>query len=121
MTDRFREIEQSHEAKYKLDEELEFKAQCRRNRLLGQWAGQHMGLTAPQTDQYARALVRFSLDVPGNDQIVDKIAEDLGARGVKLGTRDVTAAFEKFQNLAREQIAQDYPFPLDSDHVQIGG
>jgi hypothetical protein len=121
MIDTFREIEQGYEAKFKLDEERRFKAQCRRNRLLGRWAAVHLGLTGPTADEYAGALVNLNLEVPGGEPIVARIAGDFDMRGVRLSQRDIIAAFERFQNLAVEQLANEYPKALDTDHVPIGG
>ncbi len=121
MADTFREIERGYEAKYKLDEELHFKAQCRRNRLLGKWAAERMGVTGAKAEDYARALVRYNLEAPGSDPVIDKIIADFEGAGVRFGTHDVVAAFERFQHQALDQITADYPQPLDVDHIQIGG
>lgn len=121
MADTFRDIERGHEAKYKLNEELQFKAQCRRNRLLGAWAAERLGLTGTRAEDYARGLVRYNLEVPGGDPVVDKIVGDFASARVRLPPKEVVAAFERFQHQAIEQITADYPLPLDADHVQIGG
>ncbi len=121
MADTFREIERGYEAKYKLDEELHFKAQCRRNRLLGAWAAERMGVTGGRAEEYARTLVRLNLETPGADPIIDKVIADFKGAGVRLDPRDVVAQFERFQHQAIDQITADYPQPLDSDHVQVGG
>jgi hypothetical protein len=121
MTDTFREIEKGYEAKYKLDEELRFKAQSRRNKLFGLWAAERMGMSEVEATTYARLLIRLDLERPGHGDVVDKVLEDLGTAGIGVGERDVRVAFARLQETAVEQIAQAYPMPLDSDHVQIGG
>ena len=77
MQDTFREIERGHEAKYKLDEELRFKAQCRRTRLLGLWAAQHMGMARAEAEAYAKRLVALNLERPGTAHIAARVLADL--------------------------------------------
>jgi hypothetical protein len=121
MTDTFREIEKGHEAKFKLDEELRFKVQSRRNKLFGLWAAEQLGLSGHDADEYARSLIRLGLERAGHDDVVAKVLDDLGASGLDAGEREAYAAFADSQATALEQIAQAYPTPLDSDHVQVGG
>ena len=73
MTDTLREIEKGHEAKFKLDEELRFKVQSRRNKLFGLWAAEQLGLRGGQSDEYARSLIRLGLEKPGHDDVVAKV------------------------------------------------
>ena len=121
MTDRFREIEQGYEAKFKLDEELRFKVRSRRNKLFGLWAAEKLGLDDGQANDYARSLIRLDLERPGHAELVEKVLVDLGAVGVGVDERVVRAAFVHAQATALEQIADAYPMPLDTDHVQVGG
>lgn len=121
MTDTLREIEKGREAKYKLDEELRFKVECRRNKLVGLWAAEHMGMAGPQAQGYAKSLVREHLMAPGIDHIVKVVARDFSALGVKQSERDVIAMVERLHEIATEQVAADFPTALDTDHTQIGG
>lgn len=121
MTDTFREIEQGYEAKYKLDEELRFKVQSRHNKLFGLWAAERLGLSADEAATYARSLIRLGLERPGHADVLGKVLDDLDAAGTGVDQRDVRVAFARLQATAVEQIAQAYPMPLDTDHVQIGG
>ena len=58
----FDDREKAFEAKYALDQEQEFKAIARRNKMLGLWAAEKMGLSADSADQYAAAIVRDVLE-----------------------------------------------------------
>lgn len=58
----FDDREKAFEAKYALDQEQEFKAIARRNRMLGLWAAEKMGLSAESADQYAAAVVRADFE-----------------------------------------------------------
>jgi hypothetical protein len=121
MQDAFREIERSHEAKYKLDEELRFKAQSRRTRLLGLWAAQRMGMAQAEADAYAKRLVGFNLERSGTAHIAAKVLADLNEVGVAVNETEVMAAIDQFYAEALASLAEDFPRALDRDHVQIGG
>ena len=121
MPDILREIEKGYEAKYKLDEELHFKMICRCHKMLGLWAADHLGLDGQQADEYARHLVRLTLDKPGAAAVLEKVKNDFRHAEIKLGDADVMAAYHRFYALACEQVGADYPTPLGTDHVQVGG
>ena len=57
MTD-FNDRERAEEAKFAHDEEMHFRIQARRNRLLGQWAAERMGLSAVEAEAYAKSVVQ---------------------------------------------------------------
>lgn len=121
MTDVLREIEKSHEAKFKLDEERQFKVQSRSNRRLGTWAADRMGLAGSKAGEYARALVLYNLDNPEPHAVITKIARDFAAAGVRVPERDIIAQHERLRAQALEELLSVYPEALDVDHVQIGG
>ena len=121
MQDTFREIERGHEAKYKLDEELRFKAQCRRTRLLGLWAAQRMGMARAEADAYAKRLVALNLERPGTAHIAEKVLADLDEAGVAAKETEVVAAIDQFYAEALTSLAEDFPQALGRDHLQIGG
>jgi hypothetical protein len=120
MTDTLREKEKAHEAKFKLDGELRFKTQCRRDKLLGLWAAEHLGMTGSQADAYAKSLVRLGFDEGGGGNVLGKVMNDFEKMGVKLTQEDVTAAVEQFYATALEQLSKDFPKALDRDHVRVG-
>lgn len=121
MTDLLREIEKGYEAKYKLDEELHFKAICRCHKTFGLWAADHLGLDGQQAEDYARRLVRLTLDRPNAGAVLDTVVSEFTDAGVRMSDKDIHAAYARFYALACEQIGADYPTPLDTDHVQVGG
>jgi hypothetical protein len=121
MQDTFRDIERGHEAKYKLDEELRFKAQCRRTRLLGLWAAQRMGMARAEADAYGKRLVALNLERPGTAHIAAKVLADLDEAGVAANEKEIIAAIDQFYSEALASLAQDFPQALDRDHIQVGG
>ncbi|TVR97477.1 MAG: DUF1476 domain-containing protein [Rhodospirillales bacterium] len=121
MSDTLRELEQSHEARFKLSEEMRFKAQARRNRLLGQWAAERMGLAPEAAAEYARGLVALNLERPGIDHLVARVAQDLGAAGVTVTDSEIVAALNRCHAEAVSSLSEGYPNPLGTDHVRVGG
>lgn len=119
--DKMREIEQGYEAKFKLDEELRFKARCRRNRLMGHWAAERMGFNEIQALEYAKDIVIFALGRSGDEAIVERLSNDLAREGRLTEETEIVARLVEFERIAWEQITSSYPTPLDGDHVQIGG
>jgi hypothetical protein len=121
MSDPFRDLEQSREAKFKMDEELRFKALCRRTRQLGLWAAENMGMTGTTAEGYSRSLIRQSLDSPATATVVGVIARDFSALGVKHTEADIAMMAERFYDCAVKQLTTEFPKALGFDHVPIGG
>jgi hypothetical protein len=121
MTDMLREIEKAHEAKYKLDQELRFKVECRRNKLFGLWVAGQIGLADDAAIRYARSLVGFGLEHPGVEPLIGHVKEDLNRHGSELSDRALHEAFLHSLEQSSAQIMNEYPEALDRDHVQIGG
>jgi len=121
MADTFHEIEKGHEAKFKLDKELKFKVQSRRNKLLGLWAAERMGQGEQDAAVYARELVLLDLNEPGISNVIRRILADFETCGVALIQDDIFRVASQFYASALEQVASDYPMPLGPDHEQVGG
>ncbi len=120
MADVFDEREKSFEAKYKMDEELRFKVQARRNRLLGRWAAQRMGMGLAETEVYAIEVVRAGLEEAGVGDVGAKVLEDFRDRGLEVGEDEIRAQIERLHAVALEQVAGEYPHPLGPDHQRTG-
>src|SRR5688572_621623 len=78
----FEERQKGFERKFAHDEELKFKATARRNRLLGLWAAEQMGLGGDDAKDYARQVVKADLAEPGEEDVFRKIRADFDAKGV---------------------------------------
>ena len=120
MTDTFRRREKSYEAKYKLEEEQRFKIASRRNRLLGLWAAEQMGLARPEGDAYARDVVAVDLNEPGVGDVVAKVVKDLHRHGVHVAEAEVRRRLDEFQAVATKEVQAEYPKPLGPDHDRVG-
>ena len=94
--------EQGFEKKFAMEEETEFKATARRNRLLGEWAAGLMGLET--VAEYARVIVKSEVDNPGDEDVLRKVFGDLKGAGVGVSEGDVRMKMDELQAVAREQI-----------------
>jgi hypothetical protein len=77
----FDKREEGFEKKFALDEELKFRAEARRNKLLGLWTAEKLGLSGDAAAAYARDVVAADFE-PGGDGVFRKVAGDLDAKGV---------------------------------------
>jgi len=103
MTD-FKDRERAEEAKFALDQETQFRIAARRNRLLGEWAAGLMGLSAEETDAYAKAVVQADFEEAGDEDVIRKLLGDLTSAGVESSDAEVRAALETKQVEARRSL-----------------
>ena len=80
----FDKREDGFEKKYALDEEQKFKAEARRNKLLGLWVAEKLGKSGPDADAYAKEVVAADFEEAGDADVVRKVLGDLTAKGVAL-------------------------------------
>ena len=100
----FDDRENAYENKFARDNETEFKITMRRNKLVGYWAADQMGLKESDRDAYAKAVVESDFEVPGDDDVVAKVHGDLEKSGLSLTERDVREAMHRLKEEARQQI-----------------
>ena len=91
MTD-FNDRRRGEESKFAHDEEMHFRVHARRNKLLGQWAAQLMGLSAVEADAYASSVVQADFEESGDEDVVRKLLGDLTSAGVDTAEADVREA-----------------------------
>ena len=104
MTTTFDQRERAFEMRFAQDEELRFKANARRNRLLGLWAASKMGLVGPDAESYARELVTADVDNPGSDNVFEKVSSDFARRGIIEHGGEVRRMMEEFSTQTLAQI-----------------
>ena len=78
----FDQREEGFEKKFALDEEQKFKAEARRNRLLGLWVAEKLGLSGEAATAYAREVVAADFEEAGDHDVMRKIRTDFDAKGV---------------------------------------
>ncbi|MBA4161882.1 MAG: DUF1476 domain-containing protein [Novosphingobium sp.] len=93
MTD-FNDRERAEESKFARDEEMHFRIHARRNRLLGQWAAEQMGLSAVEAEGYAKSVVQADFEESGDEDVIRKVLGDLVSAGLDVSEADVRAALE---------------------------
>ena len=103
MTD-FNDRERAEEAKFARDEDMHFRVQARRNRLLGQWAAERMGLSAVEAEAYAKAVVQADFEEAGDEDVIRKLLGDLVSAGVEVDEADVRAALDAKSVEARRAL-----------------
>lgn len=74
----FDDRENAFENKFAHDEEMKFRAEARRNKLLGLWAAELLGKTGDDADAYAKEVVKADFEEAGHEDVVRKVAGDLG-------------------------------------------
>ena len=100
----FDEREKGFEKKFAHDEETRFKITARRNRLLGQWAAERMGLSKAEAEAYAKEVVAADFDEAGEEDVYRKIAADLKKRGVNMSEHRIRKQMEDLAAEASRQI-----------------
>ena len=76
----FDEREHAFEAKFAHDEEMQFRAEARRNKLVGLWAAELLGKSGAEAEAYAAEVVGADIEEPGLEDVVRKLTADLGAK-----------------------------------------
>ena len=100
----FNDREQGFEKKYALDQEQEFKANARRNRALGEWAAGLMGLEGQHLADYAKAVVKSDFELPGDEDVLRKVFEDLKGSGVQVTEGEVRMKMAELLAHARDSV-----------------
>ena len=95
----FDEREKSFERKFAMDEELKFRSEQRRNKLLGEWAASKLGLSGSAVDDYVKALRRADLATKGDEDVFQKLRKDFDDKGVAVSDAELRKAMS-------EQLAQ---------------
>jgi hypothetical protein len=107
MPGSFDEREKAYEAKWAHDEELHFKVQARRNKLLGLWAANEMGLSGTPADDYVKAMIQAGLIGKGADPVFEKIQSDFTAHKLAHSKHAIHGKMEELFHLASEQVTSE--------------
>jgi hypothetical protein len=100
----FDKREEGFEKKYALDEEQKFKAEARRNKLLGLWTAGQLGLEGDAAAAYAREVVAADFEEAGDADVVRKVLGDLTAKGVSTTEPAIRARMHELMVTAIEQV-----------------
>ncbi len=100
----FDDRERSYEAKFARDADLQFKAEARRNRLLGEWAAEQLGKTGEDAKSYALSVVTSDFEEPGDEDVFRKVAADLEG---KVDEAAIRAKMGELVAVARQQLIDE--------------
>ena len=99
----FDKREEGFEKKFALDEEQKFKAEVRRNKLLGLWAAEKLGLSGDAATAYSKEVVAADFEQAGDQDVQNKVVNDLAAKGVAIAAAEVRV---KMDDLMAQAVAQ---------------
>ena len=97
----------SSEAKYAHDQEALFKIGVRRNKLLGQWMADQLGLNGADAEAYAKAVVASDFEKPGDEDVFEKVWADVQSKGLGLTEDQVRQKMRDLLETAREQVTSE--------------
>jgi hypothetical protein len=100
----FDDREKQFEAKFQHDQELQFKVTARRNRLLGEWAGGHLGLAGDDLKAYAAEVVQSDFDKPGDEDVLEKVLADLNGKNVQVNAHQLRKQMDDLLMEAKKQV-----------------
>ena len=105
----FEDREQAFENKFKYDQDMVFKINSRRARLIGLWAAERLGITGEKAEAYAQEVVSADLDEPGHADIIRKLQADFKTKGVDISDHRISKELERQWEIARQQVVTAPP------------
>ena len=102
--DTFDKREEGFEKRFAHDEELRFKATARRNKLLGLWAAEKLGLAGAEADAYAKDVIAADFEAPGDDDVFAKVRKDFDAKGVDQSDHQIRRTMNELMERAIEEV-----------------
>ena len=103
----FDERENAFEDKYRYDQELQFKVEVRRNKLLGLWVAEMLGLAGADAEAYAKEVVAADFEEPGDADLVRKIQADVQPKNLDLSEHRLRKKMDELVAVAKEQIMSE--------------
>lgn len=102
----FDDRERAFETQFARDEEMQFRIHARRNKLLGLWAAEKMGLTAAEAQPYATSVVQADFEEAGDEDVIRKVLGDLTAAGVEIDDTAIRGMLAEKTVEARRQLME---------------
>lgn len=99
--------EEGFERKFAFDEELRFKANARRNKALGLWAAEKLGLTGDEANAYAGSVIAADLEEAGDEDVYRKLKADFDAKGVDVSEHRIRRTMEELLAEAIETLKKE--------------
>jgi len=102
----FDDRERGFETNFAREQDMAFRITARRNRLIGAWAAELMGLTAEETDAYAKAVVQADFEEAGDEDVIRKLLGDLTSAGVDVDDARIRSTLNDKTVEARRQLLE---------------
>lgn len=99
--------EREAEKKFEHDEELRFKISARRNKMLGLWAAEKLGLDGEAAEAYAKEVVLADFEKPGDDDVLEKVLADFQEKGVDLDAHKIRLEMDRMWPEAQSEIMSE--------------
>ncbi len=99
----FDKRQKGFEGKFAHDEELKFKAEARRNKLLGLWAAELMGITGDEAGAYAKSVIKADFEEPGDEDVFRKVRKDFDDKGIDQSDHQLRRTMDELMQTAIEQ------------------
>ncbi len=103
----FDKREEGFERKFAHDSEMQFKAEARRNKWLGAWAAEIMGLEGDAAEAYAKEIIKADLIEPGDDDVFRRIRQDFDAKGVDQSDHQIRRTMDELMEKALIEVQQE--------------
>ncbi len=103
----FEERERAFERKFAHDEELRFRARARRNKLLGLWAAEKLGLSGDDAEIYAKEVVKADFEEKGDEDVFRKVRRDFDGKSVEMSDQDIRSTMVNLLEEAVKQIESE--------------
>ena len=103
----FSDREKAFEDKYKHDQDLQFRVDARRNKLLGLWVAELIGRSGADADAYAKEVVASDFEEPGDADVVRKVLGDLEKQGVEMSEHRLRKKMDELMAVAKEQVMSE--------------
>jgi len=100
----FDERESAFENKFKHDKELEFRVTSRRNKMLGLWAAELLGIDGAEAEVYAKSVVAADFETPGDHDVLLKVLADFKAKNVDISEHRLRKQMDEMLAMAKKQI-----------------
>ena len=102
----YEERREGFEGEFKRNQELAFRTTVRRNKLLGMWVAEHLGLPACEAEAYAKSVANADFDARGDNDVIAKVQADLAAKRIPLDEAELRAELARAATEARRQLAE---------------
>jgi len=103
----FNEREKAFEKKFEHDQDLQFKVNARKNKMLGLWAAGLMGKSGDDAEAYAKDVVMADFEKPGDSDVIDKLVKDLAEAGKPMEDHTIRRQAERLAVEAKAQIMKE--------------